>query len=857
MRGISGLASRQHVLASATAIMMAAGATPAMAQTRTFDVPAGPASRTIPVFAKQAGIQILAGGDTVKSKRTRAVRGNLPVEEALRRFLEGTGLAPSSASTSGIITIGPVRVGNGSSRPAETASSLGEDASQEIVVTARKREELLRDVPMSITAIGANEIDRRGFVNSEDYLRGIPGVNQVDSSNGQSIVIRGMETSPQNQNFGAGATTATYFGETPTTNASGLGAGANIDLKLIDVERVEVLRGPQGTAFGNSSMGGAVRTIPRLPNLARVEGRAAAMVSETENSGGSNYALQAMFNLPIVSNIFAIRVVTYDSEDSGYYRNRARSDLSFQSTAAVPFGAQASAIDQSEVGAYHVRGTRVAALFEPDPDFRLSLSYLSQITHTNGFAGSTTGDYQQSIFQVAPEHRGRGQSEGVLDTNITIANATVSYDLHWAQVLATYSNTKSGSRRALPLASANYHLPASSDLDSDHTENVGEVRLASSLSGNLNFLIGVYRENIKDRAFFDYRWFGDPARNPFTPNGEFLGNQSNRWNLAQTAVFGELYWNIVPNLMLTAGARAYNYDRTVRTENNGFFFPGPSTSDRASASGTNFRANVRYEPNSRIMLYAGWAQGFRLGKPQPGLVPAQCDVNGDGTVDGTNISIASTRNVNSDNVDTYEAGAKLSFLSGRIRLDAAVFRSDWSNIPVNVVAGSLLSGCGQVYVANAGTARSEGAELQTRFRVTDAFSIDLGASWINARLTEDVPVQGFAAGDRLPGSPRFNGNLGLEYDFNLYEHNASLRTDVIYIGKFYGDIIRSPNTRAGDYTKIDVSGRVSFGNINLDIFVRNITNENAFTFRGPVPLTSYFGYQLRPRTIGTQLSLAL
>jgi iron complex outermembrane receptor protein len=165
------------------------------------------------------------------------------------------GTAPSEAEA-------PVRTAS------ETPTLTPENPSsriEHIVVTARKRAERIEDVPVSIAVVTVDDIDRRGLVSSEDYLRGMPGVNQGRDHAGQTVVIRGIESSPSYQNWYSGTTVATYFGETPTTNSAGLSGGTNVDLKLVDIQRVEVLRGPQGTAIGSSSLGGAVRTIPIAP----------------------------------------------------------------------------------------------------------------------------------------------------------------------------------------------------------------------------------------------------------------------------------------------------------------------------------------------------------------------------------------------------------------------------------------------------------------------------------------------------------------------------------------------------------------------------------------------------------------
>ena len=872
----------------------------------TFDIPAQQLPSALLRFAAQSGVQITSPGQLIEGKDSAGVIGTLDGREALQRILKGTalrfdvvdentvmivpvatqpakaevaepGAKPKASRQSMQTTDGAqkrsfwdrFRISQAdtsgsvnSPQPVPTADSDSKLA--EIVVTATKRAENILDVPLSITAITAEEIDRRGFVNSEDYLRGIPGANQVDSPNGQTIIIRGMETSPLNQNFGAGVTTATYFGETPTTNTAGLGSGTNIDLKLVDIERVEVLRGPQGTSFGNSSMGGAVRTIPVAPKLDAAGGKIAAGYSNTSGPGSDNYNVQVIGNLPLIQDRLAIRIAGYQYQDSGYYRNRAGSDTAFREMEAVSYGAQTLdfASDKNDIGASEVRGGRVTALFQATDDLKFTLGYLSQKTEIDGMQVASSGGYRQTMLQVAPEHLVRGQKEGVADADIDIANATMEYDLGWANVLATYSHTTSGSIVAQPYQLYGFSFPLSFFGDSDHRENVGEIRLATQLDGAWNFLAGVYVEKLEDATVFDYYWVGDPARNFFDFGERFTGNYSDQRRLKQKAAFGEASWEILPRLTLTAGVRAYDYDRSVRTDQFGGLFnpPAPTThigtNNDADASGTTFRGNLSYKVNDDALVYAGWSQGFRLGKPQPGL--PQCDGDGDGIVDGTGVSVDSTRSVSSDDVDSYELGGKFALLDRRLRVDAAIFRMDWSNIPVTLLAGTVATGCGLTYVTNAGTARSEGVEVQANFQLTAPLRIDFGGSWNKAELTEEVagPVL-FESGDRLPGAPRMNANLGLQYEFKLGAYEAFLRADSIYVGSFYGDIPQSPNLKTDDYVKVDASARVAIGKLNVDLFVRNLTNEDAFTFRGASnTVGDFFGYRLRPRTVGLQLAYA-
>lgn len=731
---------------------------------------------------------------------------------------------------------------------ASHGTSIAEETTpiEVIMVTATKRAENIQDVPISITAITGEEIDRRGLVNSADYLRGIPSVNQTEVPyGGQAIIIRGIETTTSFQSFGAGPATAVYFGETPITYTAGL-LGSSVDVKLVDVERVEVLRGPQGTAFGSSSMGGAVRIIPVAPKLDVFEGKFVSNFSSTADSGGQNYMFQGVINIPLVDDRLAMRAAAYAFQNSGYYTNRAGSDTEFQENFVEPWEVEAYATDEKEVGSSYVTGARVSFLFQATDDLSLSLNYLTQENDIDGYAIATNRNYEQVYLRVAPEHVLRDEPTGVTDTNIGLLNLVVDYDLGWGNILGTYSYIDSGQDNSIPLTASD-GIPASFIAPSPHTENSAEIRLTTNLDGAWNFLVGVFGEDQDDVYSTDWRWIGNPDLNFFAPGTTDLIDYEQKRNLKQIAAFAEATWDISPQFSFTGGARLYDYKRDTHTEQGGPLVGGTSSSSAdTDANGTTFRANLNYTPSENVLIYGSWTEGFRLGSAQSPIPAGACDINGDGLIDGTNVPIESTGSVDSDEMDNYELGGKFSLLEDRLLVDAAVFRMDWSGLPVLVAPPE----CGFYYTTNAGEARSDGVELQTTFQVTDELLVDFGGSYIDARLTEDVPVQGWVDGDRLPASPEWTANLGVQQEFTIGKYPAFVRVDSIYVGSFYADVQQSPNGKSGDYVKVDARARIYVDQMYFDLYVQNLTNEDAFTLR---TLTDDFeGFLLRPRTIGIE-----
>ncbi len=739
----------------------------------------------------------------------------------------------------------------GQSADKNAAEKSGVEKLNEVLVTATRRSERVEDVPISIGLISSADIEQRQLVNAGDYLRGMPGVNQTDIAyGGQAIIIRGLETTTSFLNFSGGTTVGTYFGETPTTNSEGL-VGSSVDIKLVDIERVEVLRGPQGTAFGSSSMGGTVRTIPAAPRLDSLEGRLEAGYSNTANYGSDNYNFQGHINLPLIEGRLALRAVAYKFEDSGYYINRAGSDPTFQNTLVIPYGVQAFAIDQKNVGLTNTQGARAALLFQATDGLKFAVNYLNQSVLTDGYAMANSGTYEQTLLQVAPEYVRRGVTAGANDTHIEIINPTFEDDFGWANLLGTFSYLHGESDHALPASvfGPSFNWPVAFQENTPHYERTGELRFVSKFNGPWNFIAGLYYDRQQDTYYSNWVWYGDPNTNFFVPPLRDLFFYTDTRDLTEKAAYGEVSWEFLPRFTITGGARYYKYDRSGHIQESGPVVGNTTivTDVSNNASGTTGRANLSFKPNQDTLLYGGWSQGFRLGRPQAELPAAVCDKNGDGLIDGSNVALSSTTTISSDTVDSYEVGGKFAFAEHRVSIDTALFYMDWKDIPVQIIPE-----CGFGYTANAGKARSTGIELQTSFQLSREFLLTAGGSYTDAQLTTDVPAQGFHSGDPLPGSPKTIANLSLQYGFNLAGRAAFARLDSSYVGTFYLDVPRTVNQKAGGYTKIDMTVRMPLGaGVDMDLFVHNLTNEDAYVSRQSGG-GEFTGYRMRPRTLGFQ-----
>ncbi len=894
---------------------LSTGAAHAQTATYQFDLPAQPLADALRAVGRQTSKNILFDPALVERITAPALRAQLTLSEAVNQLLAGTRLsirdippntlvvqdgasagsvstplradetaapktaeetlrltqaASSSASaqktpSAGSSDSSPSRSGS----PTDAANDSGSRGIQEIIVTAQKRAERIQDVPISIAVMTGQDIERRGFIGMEDYLRAIPGVSQIDRGGiDNTIVIRGISVTPQNENLSTGGpTAASYFDEVLITSAAGKFAGG-IDVRPVDIERIEVLRGPQGTTFGAAALGGAVRMIPVKPKLDGFGARLAGNYSNTGKLGGDNSMIQGMVNLPVLADKVAIRAVAYRYDESGFFRNVAGVDPGTLATAATRgLTDYVSGFVQDDVGRMTTVGGRFAALWQATDRLQLSVNFLTQRIEQDGDPTATVGPYEQARIPVDPRDRVRGEEGGTGDTHMDLASAVLSYDLGWSDLTAIGSWINSGSDWSYSADRVGILNPSSRASGRDKYLT-GEVRLASKFTGRLQFLGGLFAQEWDDASLQVFHWPGTPAQNFWVTDPQSVSLQT--FERTQNAIFGEVSYGFTEKLTLSLGGRYFEYEERAAALVEGGILGVPGgiplvplgagvpVLSRGKDQGSTYKAQLAYKPTSDGLLYASWAQGYRIGPPDgPGVPAGNCDIDNDGRVDNTNVTLESTKHVDPDELDSYELGAKFAFMDGRLALNASVYHIDWTGVPVRVQPTFSTSLC--TFTANAGEATSEGMDLQLSFLATPGLRIDMSGGYTDAKLSKDVPAQGWRKGDRLPASPKLNANLGAQYEFDLASHRTFVRADTTYVGDFYGDLLETPGLKAGDYIQVDARAGVAIKKASVELFVHNLTNEDAYTWRGIGGSASgavkpFYGYRLQPRTVGIQLT---
>ncbi len=748
------------------------------------------------------------------------------------------------------------------------------DNIEEMIITATKRETRLQDTAGAISLLDSETIEKRGLNSMGDYLSTIPGVTIQDrGAGGNSITMRGLSVSPQTERTAVGV----YFGEAPVSGMKNGPFSANSDLRMVDIERVEVLKGPQGTLYGADSMGGIVRVIPRAPELDQVEASIGAQYSNTGELGGNNYQVRGILNIPLIENRLALRGVVYRFENSGYLENIAGTysgDGTVTDDQVAKYGGVV--INEDDVGRDTVDGARLSALWKPVESLTITLSHAWQKIGQIGLREvqlGLPGTFQQTRMQARSnlvDSQGSEVGSEQMSEDVNLTSLTLEYDLGWGSV---HSVSSLDSRDGLHFSDYSSYLnlfPVLGSLINNGDRFTQEFRFSSQFDGPLQLLAGLYFDDYENNYFLANHYNGDPDKaataNADTGFDKWIGHEQDPYfgfydvinSVEQKAIFGELSYEITDRLTATIGMRHYEYDQANYAEGTGYSYrsetPVEQQNDQGRYSGETYKANLSWKPAENTLIYAQWAEGFRLGRNlKPKDEEYGCDINGNGayeTMDGGEIPVINGA-MEPDTTENYELGFKGTFADNRISLDISLYHIDWEGLPVDIALAKI--GCGS-YAAAAGKSVAEGVELESRLFLTDALLLNFSASYNDAKLADSTLGE---KGDDLPGSADINFSAGLEYGFSLAGYDAFTRFDYSYVGE-YGIQLnqKSSYPNAGDYSQIHLKAGVALDNLSIDLFVNNLTNANDITWvdHNSANFGILSGFRLRPRTIGMNIS---
>jgi iron complex outermembrane receptor protein len=703
----------------------------------------------------------------------------------------------------------------------ETDADETEARQETVIITATRRAESVQDVPLNIAAVGADQIEKQGFTELADTLAYVPGINVVDRGGrqGNPIVVRGLNANPIGSGDGnndGGGTVATYIGDIPLF----------IDLKLNDVERVEVLLGPQGTLYGAGTLAGAIRYIPKRPDFAAdtFEIRAEAYQYETAESLSTDYGFT--FNKQFGDN-FAIRGSLDMLNDSGFVDQPflliepgvSNPDPDFSNPADV----SANLRSATDVDSEEALSGRIAARWTPTDWLDGTLTYYYQNVDVGGRRISSQRAVYPgalaNIFRAGAFENAKRVPEPNEITNDLLA-LEVTADLGFAELtsatgLSTFEDDGMRDQNDLLISlEYSYELfPAFASITHEVGEEetfTQEVRLVSKHDGPFDWIIGgFYSKNETVGSSSEFTPGYDTwalANNAFwrdvlggvdRPDDLEYFSQSYS-ELTETAIFGELGYDITDRLNVTVGARWYDYEleefsavdfplfdlgfvpRSLGEISSQPFDPSLGQAD----DGFLYKFNASYDVTDDILAYFTVSEGYRIGNsnglgPCPAFDPTQgqgsCAL-APGQQFGPNpgdIAQFDERGFGPDQTTNYEIGAKTAWLDGALTLNGALYYVDWTDPQVD----SATVNANIPITINAAGAESTGLELQGSWAVNDALNLRGALSVSDTELTEDVPFlvrtitpPGFGTafedgrtGDRLPGSPETQYSFFADY----------------------------------------------------------------------------------------------
>ncbi len=752
-----------------------------------------------------------------------------------------------------LLTLTPVlsiAAEQGDAAKGATASGSGETAEMaEVVVTANKLSaNTVLNLPISIQAISGESLRSAGSSSFMDIANKIPGLSIEDQGPGdRKYVIRGINSTGD-------ATTGVYYDEAVISGSNANdGGGLQADIKLYDLDHIEVLRGPQGTLYGAGSMSGTIKFVTKKPDLNAFGGYVTAEVSGTQH-GGTNHGVNGAVNLPMIDGKLAVRLTGWTQNDSGY-------------------------IDELRVGTVglvkglnydDVNGGRVGVRYQPTDALTFDATYTSQSETSGGSPRYTPAGFTST---GTPGVGFQGCDLCNLDTNLSpsfdklqVYSLTGTYKFQYGTVTATtnqynrhfdlYFDTTIGLQQfGIPFPTESIE-PQQRDLNSS------EIRYASTFDFPVNFVAGVFRQfETNNLAVQSVKGndLGLPA-GPFSssndddallhPDGNTVFGRDDNRRIREYAGFGEATWKVTSKFAMSAGLRYFTETLNgVQVQTHPFLgFPGgsgiePIIDPSQTFTKTTFKFNASYVFDESLMVYATASEGFRGGGLNPASEPFE----------------PIPRSFGPDSLWNYEVGTKGRLFNGMFDYQFDVYTIYWKGIQV----GETTADGSFNFIGNAGDATVRGAEFEFEFQPNESFSASLAGSYTDAYLSTGATPEQFAlnptlgkTGEKIPEVAPFQFTAAVKYTHSLRDNlNGVLAADVNYRGATNAYFVSDEfNVALPSYALVNLRAGITWGPWTANLFARNVTNKraeiSAINSQGnPLALIT-----VRPRTIGVNLT---
>lgn len=787
---------------------------------RSFAIKAGPLRIALAAYARQSGLQVLFAPELVAGKEAPPLQGRYTRREALEKLLEAHHLIARPLHSGAILILADSAqtAGSPESHP-PTKGAPPQAVFEEILVTAFKYPTILADSAADLTVVTGKFQRRRGIDALETLAQATPSLRLAEGNGAaQRLTIRGI--------YGNGEpTVGVYFGDSPVSGPSGTTFDPGWiapDLELVDINRVELLRGPQGTLYGASSMGGTLRFLFNTPDMTRSTNEARAGLAFTQDGEPGHHA-SAIVNLPIVADELALRAVAYDRHTGGYI-DQPRYGL-------------------SNVGATDRSGARLALGWQPEPDLNLRLSLFHQKTRTDAarFFDDRAGPRINDLQVVAPNSNTLSLASAALDWMTDWGTFTGAATLYrWKVVKQTdfsgvigrlIDNAASCQRlagldAATPCSATQwdqYHgfvqsrLPAILYQPMWVTSANGELRFHTEALAHTALTLGLFAETRRDRVDSNTA-LANAQTGLLVEPVDVTGLRSIWTGLDQTALFGEASHDLLPDLTATGGFRLFHYFKHAYGE---IFTPNliTGTADiepgrfTTHETGTNLKLQLTWRPLPGLVTYLQMADGFRPG--------------------GVNITpslTAEERTYRADSLRSYEAGLRVVAADTSFELQGALYHIDWSDM----IFSANSENNAFVYNTNIGSVAIDGAELNVQWKPLAPFTLSLAASWTDARLARDQErassLGQLQAGDPVPTIPVLSGSLGLSSEAQVRQNLTGwARLDVIGASGFASQFntLQSGYARTPGRITMDVALGAEHREWDASLVLRNLLDNRA------------------------------
>jgi outer membrane receptor protein involved in Fe transport len=734
----------------------------------------------------------------------------------------------------------------------------------DIIVTANKRAERIVDVASAVTAVSGEELLTRNLPQIEDFANQVPGLAvQQFGNRATRIVLRGLNSG------GAGSTVATVLDEAPLSysNATSNGAIDIANFDTYDLNRIEVLRGPQGTLYGATAEGGIIKYVTNAPDLNDYSAGAEG-IAESTNEGGNGYTGRAVVNLPLVTDKLALRATGFYKEVQGYIDNTrlgvkdankgrrygGRAQLLFQPSDGFSIKLGALIQDQhfDDGGNLEVVGTPLTPYVGP------TATRGGSRTPDSAFAIANNGRLQNDNYRLSPSDNRTYLFTSVINASLGFADllSATSY----GAVKSTFSNDTTSAVAAPGFTFGDFfagffgrRITIAGRQDNNLAKFNQELRLSSkpgfAIGGlKLDWQAGAFytHEDIDFNQFYDFvETNGTVITQPLIPGGSILPA-----NYSEFAAFGTVKLHLNDRFNVEVGGRySWNW-QDVTVTNFAGFLTGPTDTlnptRRTKESKFIWSVAPQFRINDDTTLYARVATGFRPGGPTlavPG-VPA-------GVLPEKYLS---------DSTTNYEIGFKGSLFDKKLSIDLAAFYIDWKDIQIITLVSTPAGP--YAITGNAGKARSKGIEWNVAFTPFRGFTISDVGAYTNARLTTDALALGARKDWRLTYVPNFTNTVNVDYKTSIgdrtsafigasWAYTGTRRTTYSAAATGYGYALLP------SYDAISAQAGIEYHNLRTEIFVRNLTDERALTTYGSSGGADLTGQAqiLQPRTIGVKFAI--